>query len=360
MLDMLRSVLAYGFDLGVLVFFHELGHYLAARSQGVVVEVFSVGFGPALVGWTAKSGTRWQLSAFPLGGYVKMQGWGALDDGGPKVPGSFSATSLGSKALIVAAGPAANLLLAFVLLMGLFLTVGQIQAQPVVSKVLPGTAAAAAGLQPGDRIVSLDGSKITYFEDMQDIIGPHPDVTMPITYLRAGVLHSENITLGETQDSGQTIGRLGVEGDEVTNQHFGPVGAVIAAGRETWTRITLTVNGLYDLVVHHQGLQNLGGPLRIAQISGQVAAMGLPSLIDLIALLSINLGLINLVPIPILDGGHLLFYAGEFIYGKPIPRRAQDIGLRMGLALIFSLYIFTTFNDLSHFGAVRWVARLFG
>jgi regulator of sigma E protease len=360
MIETLRAMLAYLFDLGVLVFFHELGHYAAARSQGVVVEVFSVGFGPALWSRRAKSGTVWQISALPLGGYVKMQGWGGDEAADPTAPGSFSAASLGSRALIVAAGPLANLALAFVIFCGLFMFAGRMEAQPVISSISPGSAAAVAHLQPGDRILRLNGQSIGSFEDMQNIIAPHPDTPMQVVIERKGADITQTITIGHSDADGQVIGLMGVASDQVKLRHFSPLGAVVAAGQETWSRITMTVTGLYDLVVYHQGLQNLGGPLRIASMTGKVAAMGVLPLIDLIAMLSINLGLINLVPIPILDGGHLLFYFGEWIYGKPIPRRAQDVGLRLGVALILSLYVFTTINDLTRMGAVHWVQHLLG
>jgi regulator of sigma E protease len=358
--DTLRSVVAFIVVLGILVFFHELGHYLAARSRGVVVEAFSIGFGPALVSWRARSGTIWKISCLPLGGYVKMQGWGEDDSGLPARPGSFSATSLPSKALIVAAGPVANLLLAFVLFFGLFLTAGQVIVQPVISKLQPGGAAALAGLETGDRISAVDGRPIRSFEDLQDIIVDRPDAEMTFTIERAGATLQKPVRVGDHVQDGAKIGRLGVEGEQVSTRHFGPVGAAATAGQETWEVTSETVAGLWNLVVHHRGAQDLGGPLRIAQLSGQVAALGIASMVSFIAMLSINLGLVNLVPIPILDGGHLLFYAGEAIIRRPIPRRAQEMGLRFGFALLLSLFVFTTFNDLTQLGAVRWVAHIFG
>lgn len=359
MLDTLRSVLAYIVDLGVLVFFHELGHYLAARSQGVVVEAFSVGFGPALISWRAKSGTVWKISALPLGGYVKMQGWGEPQGDTPALPGSFSATSLGSKALIVAAGPAANLVLAFVIFAGLFATVGEMVVQPVVSQVIPGSPAAAAGLQAGDRVLQVDATKINDFMQLQKIIVAHPDTSMDFTITRNGQRLVRDVTLGEVKSGDQSIGRLGVAGDVTTRKRFTPAGAVVAAARETYSESVMMLGGLYRLIVHHSGMAELAGPLGIAQITGKVAAMGFVSVVNLIALLSINLGLINLVPIPILDGGHLLFYAVEALIGRPVPARAQDIGLRFGVAIILSLFFVTTFNDLTRLGAVTWVAHLF-
>jgi regulator of sigma E protease len=356
----IRDTLVYIIDLGVLVFFHELGHYLAARSQGVVVEAFSIGFGPALLSWKARSGTVWKISALPLGGYVKMQGWGEPNDGSPALPGSFAATSLASKALIVAAGPAANLLLAFVLFAGLFMTAGQVVVQPVLSTITPGGPAAAAGLQNGDRVLQAGDTKITDFTQLQDIILTHPDATLALTLDRHGQVVQQQVTLGDVMLDGQKMGHLGVVGADSALVHFSPPAAVVAAGREVWDDSVGVLTMLFNLVVHHQGLQNLAGPLGIAQITGKVAAMGVVSVISLVALLSINLGLVNLIPIPILDGGHLLFYAVEAVLRRPVPARAQDIGLRFGVAIILSLFFVTTFNDLARLGAVNWVAHLFG
>jgi regulator of sigma E protease len=301
----------------------------------------------------------WKISALPLGGYVKMQGWGQEDDGAA-LPGSFGAAALGSKALIVAAGPVANLILAFVLFTGLFAVAGQVQVAPVLSKVTPGSPAALSGLLPGDRIVTAEGQQIHYFQDLQQIIEAHPDTELLITLNRGGSVEQKQVRTGQKALGGTEIGFLGVEGDQELIQHYSLPRAVGAAGAETWGMIIATLTGLWNLAVHHTGVQDLGGPIRIAQLSGKVAALGAPSLISFIAMLSINLGLVNLVPIPILDGGHLLFYAGEAVYGRPIPRRAQEIGLRFGFALLLSLFAFTTFNDLTQMGALQWVAHLFG
>jgi regulator of sigma E protease len=359
MIETARSIIAYIVVLGILVFFHELGHYLAARARGVTVEAFSIGFGPALLSWRARSGTVWKLSVLPLGGYVKMQGWGEENDA-PKLPGSFAATSLGSKAVIVAAGPIANLILAFFLFTGLFAINGQNEVEPVISQVFPGSAAAGGGLLPGDRIVNIGGHAIKNFDDMVELITLHPDTEMVFSFERAGHLQTKQITVGHKDLNGDEIGSLGIEGEQVTTRHFTLPGAVQAAAHETWTDTSNTLSGLYGLITRGEGIHNLSGPLGIAQITGKVAAFGLPSLVNLLALLSINLGLINLVPIPILDGGHLLFYAAEAIYGRPIPKRAMDVGLRFGFAVILSLFVFTTINDLARLGAVHWVAHLFG
>jgi len=356
----IRDILVYLIDLGVLVFFHELGHYAAARGRGVIVEVFSIGFGPALISWRAKSGTVWKISALPLGGYVKMQGWGEPSDGTPALPGSFAATSLKSKALIVAAGPAANIVLAFVLFAGLFMTVGQVVVQPVLSQIQPGGPAEHAHLQAGDRVLKIGGMTIRDFSQVQNAILTQPDATLDLTLERHGKVLQQQVTLGDTMENGEKVGHLGIVGTDSAIRHYTPPGAIAAAAQEVWTDSTGIVSMLYNLVVHRQGLNDLAGPLGIAQITGQVAAMGFISVVSLVAMLSINLGLVNLIPIPILDGGHLMFYLAEAIYGRPIPARAQDIGLRFGLALILSLFFVTTFNDLTRLGAVNWVAHLFG
>jgi regulator of sigma E protease len=362
MTDTLRSVLAFIVDIGVLVFFHELGHYLAARSQGVVVEAFSIGFGPALVSWRSKkTGTVWKLSALPLGGYVKMQGWGEESEpGAPVTPGSFAAASLPSRALIVAAGPVANLLLAYVVFVGLFLAIGQVVVQPVLSSIVPGSPAALAGLQTGDRVLSVDGTRIVDFSGLQSIILAHPDATLDFSVNRHGAVLNQSVKLGDVLEDGEKIGHLGVAGTQASLRHFSLPGALKASWVECWNDTVGTLSGLYNLAVHHQGLSGLTGPLGIAQISGQAASLGIASVIGLIALLSINLGLVNLIPIPVLDGGHLLFYLAEALYGRPIPPRAQEIGLRFGVAIILSLFFVTTFNDLTRLGAVNWVTHLLG
>lgn len=362
MFDTLRTLLAYVVDLGVLVFFHELGHYLAARSQGVVVEAFSIGFGPALLAWKSpRTGTVWKLSALPLGGYVKMQGWGEPPDGAaPPAPGSFAAASLGAKALIVAAGPVANFILAFVLFAGLCMTVGQVIVQPVISQVMPDSPAAMAHLQAGDRVLAVNRGKISNFGQLQDIIQAHPDATLTFTVSRHGQVLDQKVQLGEVLEEGARIGHLGVIGEEGAVKHYGPLAAIAAGARETVGDASNMLGGLYRLVTEGQGVRQLAGPLGIAQITGKVAALGLVSVINLIALLSINLGIVNLIPIPILDGGHLLFYGAEAVLRRKLPPQAQDFGMRIGLALIFSLILVTTFNDLSRMGAVSWVTHVLG
>ncbi len=354
MSGILEPMISYAFVLGVLVFFHELGHYAAARARGVTVEVFSIGFGPALLRWRAKSGTIWQLSALPLGGYVKMQGWGAPEDEAAAPPGSFSALSLASKAFVVAAGPAANMVLAFVLFAGLFSVVGQPVfkdnqpvVRPILSEVLANTPAQAAGLQSGDEVLAAGGTPISDFEQMRTIIAAHPDAVLPFTIRRAGTQMTLDVKLGHTGTVAEPLGFLGAQGQAMLMRHVGPIAAIQAGAVETWHDMVAVVMGLYRLVVVHEGVHDLAGPIGIAKISGQVAQTGFTNLLGLIALLSINLGIINLVPVPMLDGGHLMFYAAEAIIRRPVPARAREIGLRFGLALVVALIFLTTTNDLT-------------
>jgi regulator of sigma E protease len=358
MLDMLRTIVAFIIALGVLIFIHEMGHYFAARSRGVVVEVFSIGFGPALVKWRAKSGTIWQVSALPLGGYVKMQGWGETEDNAPAGPGSFAAASLASKAIIVAAGPLANLALAFVLFAGLFMAVGQAVTQPILSQIVPNSPAAAAHLQAGDRVLEIGATPIGNFAEMQQIILLHPDTVLDFTIRRDTQVFTQPVTVGDVTENGETVGHLGVVGTDSTMRRYAPPGAIIAAAQQTGHEISSWGAGMTMLIVQHKGLKDLSGPLGIAEITGQAAAMGIASLVWLVAVLSINLGLVNLIPIPILDGGHLLFYAVEAIIRRPVPAQAREAGLRFGIAVIFSLFLLTTFNDLTRVGAFSWLTHL--
>lgn len=362
MIDFIRSVLAFIVVLGVLVFFHELGHYLAARWRGVVVEAFSVGFGPALASWTDRHGTVWKISALPLGGYVKMQGWADLGGETPEAaaPGSFRSKPLGSRAIIVAAGPIANMVLAFLLFVVIFMGAGTPVVQPVVSQLVPHSPAAAAGLRPGDRITAINGMPVKSFLDIQREVLDRPGTLMAINYLHHGKPEVAQLTSATRVVDGRKLGELGIVGADVTYRRLSPPRAAAAAGRETYKVAAATLEGLWKLVSAHQGARNLGGPLRIAQLSGKAATLGIADFLSFIALLSINLGLVNLVPIPILDGGHLLFYLAEALYGRPLPKRAQEIGLQIGAAFLAFMIVFVTWNDLGHLGVVNWVAHLFG
>ncbi len=348
--------------LTILVFVHEMGHFLVARRNGVRVEVFSIGFGPELFGWTDRAKTRWKFSLIPLGGYVRMFG----DANAASQPSgdqaeltaeerevSFHCKRLGQKAWIVAAGPLANFLFAIVLLAGLFATVGQPFTPPVVGDVVPDSAAAKAGIMPGDRFVELDGSSIERFEDVQQIIRQNPERPVEVVVERDGreVVLSAVPTLTELTDNfgnKQTIGLLGVTRSGVEYAKYDPFTALWRASRETAYLSVGTLQAVGQIIIGARSTEELGGPLRIAQMSGQVAETGIVTVIWFMAVLSINLGLINLFPIPMLDGGHLLFYGIEAARGRPLGERAQEYGFRIGLALVFSLIVFVTWNDLVH------------
>lgn len=364
--DLVRTVVSFGVVLGVLVFFHELGHYLAARWRGVRVEAFSIGFGHTVASWTDKHGTVWKLSWLPLGGYVKMHGQERPEYASPEVrnswiPGqTFHEKSVLSRAIIVGAGPAANFLLAMVVFAGLFIAFGKPVTLPEVGDVLPGSAAAQAGLQSKDRIDEIGGKKIATFEALQAVVMANPGHTLPITVHRGDADLKLTITPQPHDAAGKQIGVIGVRGGMVEYQKVSVPAALWGGVAQTWTVTADTVAGLGQIISGTRGSEELGGPLRIAQLSGQVAELGVGSLMMFIAVLSVNLGLINLFPIPVLDGGHLLFYAAEAVRGRPLPPRALDYGFRAGMALLAGLFVFATWNDLTHLGLFHWFAGLIG
>ncbi len=363
MAHLLQTLASFALVLGVLVFVHELGHYIAARACGVYVEAFSIGFGRPLLSWTARSGTVWKIGILPLGGYVKMHGMSldtrdeaASDAASFRDDEAYFRKSVWSRMLIAAAGPIANFLLAFVLFTTLYAAVGREVPLPVVGQVVPGSAAAAADLKPGDDIVAVDGSPVTTFEALRDRIAVAPGRDLALAVRRGAA----DLTLRVHVADEDGAGRLGVTSGRTERIHLSPVGAVAAGGGQTWFVFAATFKGLWHILTTGHGVADLGGPIMIAQLSGKVAALGALSLVTFIALLSVNLGLVNLLPIPILDGGHLMFYAAEALRGRPVPARAQEYGYRLGFAIIASVFVFVSFNDLVHTGALRWVSRLVG
>ena len=364
--EFLRTPVAFAIVLGVLVFIHELGHYLAARWCGVHVETFSIGFGRALVSWSDRLGTVWKIAWIPLGGYVKLHGQERPEDVSDEVralwqPGrTFHEKSVGLRATVVAAGPVANFLLAAVLFAAMFATVGRSIALPVVGEVVAGSAASRAGLQVGDRVESIDGTPIDRFEQLQRAVSASPGLPLHLMVASGGVSRDLTVIPDPRESGGQTRGVLGIRGGAVEYERLSPWEAVPAGLAQTWDVTEQTLSGVWGMIAHNRNTDELGGPLRIAQLSGQVAQLGAASLVSFIALLSVNLGLINLFPIPVLDGGHLLFYLAEAVRGRPLPQRAQDVGFRAGLALIVGLFVFATWNDLTRIGIFHWVAGLIG
>ncbi len=359
--------------LTVLVFVHELGHYLLARWNGVRVETFSIGFGPELFGWNDRHGTRWRISALPLGGYVKMFGDSDASSSRPddrpmteeEKAVSFHHKRLGQRASIVAAGPLANFLFAILLLAGLYMTVGQPTTAPQINDITANSPAAAAGLQKGDEVLAIDGVAVARFEEMQRLIQARPGQTVAIDVRRGDETVTLTATLAEqvvTDRLGgeQRIGQLGVRSIQGKVVQHGPVTAVTEAARETWSITVGTVHAIGQMISGQRDTKELGGVIRIAQMSGEVTREGIVYVIWFAALLSINLGLINLMPLPVLDGGHLLFYAAEAIYGRPLGRKIQEYGAAVGLTAILALMVFATWNDLVQLRAVHWVSSLFG
>jgi regulator of sigma E protease len=364
--DFVRSAAAFVVVLGVLVFVHELGHYLAARWRGVRVEAFSIGFGRAIKSWTDRHGTVWKIAWLPLGGYVKLHGQERPQDVSDDVragwePGrTFHDKSVLSRAIVVAAGPIANFLLAMVAFAALYIAVGKPITRPVIGDVVADGAAARAGLMVKDRVVAIGSEPIATFEDLQRVITSHPAETLSMTIKRDGVDRQVTVTTESRDAGGRKVGLLGVRGGEVDYQAVSVPAAIWGGVHQTWVITSETFSGLAQMISGTRGTEELGGPLRIAQLSGQVAQLGLASLVSFIAVLSVNLGLINLFPIPVLDGGHLLFYLAEAVRGRPLPQRAQEYGFRAGLAFLAGLFIFATWNDLTHLGLFRWVVGLVG
>ncbi|WP_085900837.1 RIP metalloprotease RseP [Kiloniella majae] len=356
----ITPLLAFLVLLTILVFFHELGHYWVARKNGVKVDVFSVGFGPELFGFYDKNQTRWKFSIIPLGGYVKMYGdadvssstsAGNSDLSPEELATTFKAKSVGQRAAIVAAGPIANFILAIVLLTGLYSFVGQPYSAAIVAKVMENSAAEAAGFQANDKIVEAAGTEIDRFEQLQRLVQLGSGDPINVVVER----HNELVHLTVqpkvdiyTDHNGREAKRwlIGILSDRSSLKTHGFISAVGAAVVETYDVSVGTFKAIGQMFSGHRSVEELGGPIQIAKMSGMAAEAGIEYYIGLMAMLSINLGLLNLLPVPMLDGGHLLFYMIEAVSGKPLNERAQEYCFRIGLALVLSLMLFVTWNDL--------------
>ena len=372
MLDAIRSLIAWTplglpaflFVITTVVFFHELGHFLMARRFGVKVETFSVGFGKEIFGWTDRLGTRWKVSWLPIGGYVKFAG----DANAASQPDAAAAEKMSAeeregallfkplyqRALVAASGPLANFILAIVILTGLTYFAGHTVIAPVIGQVTKGSAAEAAGIKPGDLVTRIDDTAITDFQQLPEIISVSGGVPLAIGIHRG----NQDITLRVTprltkiqdmlgNNTSQMV--IGVRPDPkapVTRQHFGVVGAFAAGCSQTWSIFKNTFLGIGQMIAGHASADQLRGPVGIANMTRQVADFGFLALLNLAAVLSVSIGLANLFPIPLLDGGHLLYYACEAVLGRPLGARAQDVGFRLGLVVVLGLMLLTTWNDL--------------
>ncbi|MEM5473070.1 RIP metalloprotease RseP [Hoeflea sp. AS60] len=352
--------------LTIVVFFHELGHYLVGRWCGIKAEVFSVGFGPELIGRTDKHGTRWKLSLVPLGGYVKFLG----DENATSLPtgaggdalnetdraASFPGAALWRRAATVVAGPVANFILAIAIFSVMFGLNGRVIGDPVVAEVQPASAAEAAGILPGDRFVAIDGVEVEIFDDVQRYVSVRPEVPIAVTMDRQGKMVDVTLTPARTEISDNfgnkmEVGRIGV----VTNndsgnfrvREYGPLEAVGEGVAQSWYIVTRTFDYIGNIVTGREKADQLGGPIRVAKYSKDMSTLGIGALIQLAAVLSVSIGLLNLMPIPMLDGGHLVFYAIEAIRGRPPGEVAQEWAYRFGLTVVLALMLFSTWNDVS-------------
>lgn len=370
--DTLNTVLWFLVVLSIIVFVHEWGHYWVARRNGVRVEVFSIGFGPEIFGWHDKSGTRWRVSAIPLGGYVKMFGMvedgesdaqsflekGADDEGADEPRPvelsdeekavSFAYKTVGQRAAIVFAGPAINFLFAMVVLAGIAMVVGVPELRVSVAEVMPNSAAAEAGLEADDVLVRINEAEIAGADVVQRVVSSSPGQTLPLTVLRGGREVTLSITPDSADSNGESVGRIGVRMQSTIDgfSQLNPFSAAIFGIEKTFSITGQALVNIGNLLIGQGNFKDLGGPIAIAQMSGQAAEQGYLQLVFFMAVLSINLGLINLFPIPILDGGHLLFMGIEAVRGKPLNERAQEYGFRIGLALVLLLMVSVTWNDI--------------
>lgn len=360
--------------LTIIVFVHELGHYWVARRCGVRVEVFSIGFGPELFGWYDKNRTRWKISAVPLGGYVKFFGdadaastsdaaaVSTMSAAERKV--SFHHKSLGQRSAIVAAGPVANFIFAILIYAALFSLVGQPFTPAVVGDVVPGSAAESAGLRPGDRILAADGTEIQRFEELRAYVALRAETPIAMRVLRDGSeigLTVVPLRVDVPDGSGGThrVGQIGIRTTGIDFVRHDPGTALVQAVRETWQVVANTFTYLGRIIQGRESGDQLSGPLGIAKMSGDVAKSSWLGLVSLMATLSVAIGLINLFPVPMLDGGHLLFYGYEAVRGRPMGERAQEYSFRIGFALVMSLFLFATWNDLNRLPIFNFLTGLF-
>lgn len=360
--------------LTVIVFVHEMGHYLVARWNGVAIQAFSIGFGPELIGWNDRHGTRWKVSAIPLGGYVRFAGdmnaSSMPDPDAPELqdpelaPHLFINKSVWQRIAIVVAGPVANLLLTFLVLYALLLGYGRQTVPAVLGEVIAGSVAEAAGFEPGDKILAVDGYVVRGFEDFQRYVATSPGRQVQVEVERNAAkqtldLVPEPVVIQDRFGNDQRIGRIGVsrniEESDVVLYRPGPVEAVGMTFEEIRFIVQRTGEYLGEIIMGRGDVSQLSGPVKVAKVSGEVATLGIIALINLMALLSLNIGIFNLLPVPMLDGGHLMYYLIEAVRGRPLSMRVQEMGFRFGFALVLGLMVFTVFNDtvFDHFGILR-------
>ena len=359
--------------ISVVVFVHEYGHFWVARRCGIRVESFSIGFGKSIFGWTDKHGTRWQVAWLPLGGYVKM--FGDADPASSPDEAvkhmteeekriSFFHQSVSKRMAVVVAGPVTNYIFAIVVLAFLFVFEGQPFSPAIVSSLQDNSVAAHAGLLPGDKIVQIDDTKIERFEDIKRMVAMSAGA--PLSFIverndsdQTFTLTPEIAVMKDRFGGEHKMGKIGIVSDKLDHRKLPPLQAIGQAAVETWNMSADTLKAIGQMIMGTRGSEEIGGPLRIAEMSGDVAKDGFWAVIWFMGVISINLGLINLFPVPLLDGGHLLFYFYEAAFGKPLGEKVQEAGLRVGMALVLSLMVFATWNDLVHLEVISKIKSLF-
>lgn len=359
----MHSLIAFAFVLGVLVFIHELGHYLAAKWRGIKVDTFSIGFGPKLWTWHDRTGTAWCISAIPLGGYVKPHGFEGPEDATPAQQAAwekgrtFHEKGVGSRALVIVMGPLFNFLLAFILYVASFSFFGQPKLSDRIAQVMPDSAASRAGVKTGDVITAIGSLKMLNVGDVRSEASKRAGEVTTLQVRREGQILTLPITIGR-DPAAKDAAHAGLMGVSFELQPGAPLrfkDAVVTGAQQVWDVTVQTLQGVGQMLTGQRSSRELGGAIRIAQLSGEVAHLGVASLLSFMAVLSINLGLINLFPIPILDGGRLVFYAFEAVLRRPVPRKLQEMAYYVGFALIAALFLFSTFNDLLNIGVFRWL-----
>ncbi len=360
----LITLFAFLVTIGVLVFIHEMGHYLVGRWCGVKADKFSIGFGKEIIGWNDKRGTRWKICALPLGGYVQFAGdmdpSSSASEEWLKLPPeernqTFQSKSLLKRAAIVFAGPAINFLFAILILAGFALAYGESVTAPVVGTVAENSTAEKIGLKNGDKILEINGDDISRFSDLSREISIIPEEKVEIKFERDGSTIAKEAIIGfrieEDRFGNQfKIGLLGISPGSIERRDVSLWEAPVVATRQTVEIVDLIVTTLGQVISGRRSVKELGGPLKIAQVSGEQFVAGLNQFIFFVALISINLGFINLLPIPMLDGGHLMFYAIEAVRRKPASPMVQQWAFQSGFALVVVFMLVVTFNDLVSFG----------
>ena len=370
----LLTILAFVAVIGPLVFVHEMGHYLAGRLFGVKADAFSIGFGHEIAGFTDRRGTRWKFGWLPLGGYVKFAGdmnpastptadWLSL----PAVErqATFQAKTVWQRAIIVAAGPAVNFLVAILILAGFALAYGDVRTTTTISATTPGSPAAVAGLRTGDTITALGGRPVAVFDDLVRYVVIRPDERIRVDFVRDGTTRRTELTIGanEVRDRfgrSARIGQLGVASGKPIVVPVGLAEAPLVAVRRTGDLLRFMVDTMGQIVTGERSVKDMNGPVGMARVAGEQMSLGLVDFISLLALVSINLGFINLLPVPMLDGGHLFFYAIEAVRRRPVEPWLQEWAFRGGLAAILALMLLVTVNDLGSLGLWKSLAGLIG